>query len=148
MPSNANASRAAAETPAAETQDNLATGSTAAPARELTLEQSLGAQIRRLRRRAELTGAELAANADLSPGMMSKIENGLISPSLATLQAVCAALNVPLSQLFSTFEERRDCSFVKAGLGCDSSSGAAPRQATNISCSATSWAALWRSSLI
>ena len=95
----------------------LATGSSAAVVRELTLEESLGAQIRLLRRRGELTGAELATDAGISLGMLSKIENGQISPSLTTLQAVCAALNVPLSQLFSRFEEQRDCSFVRAGQG-------------------------------
>ena len=96
---------------------DLPTGSSAAPVRELTLEQSLGAQIRLLRRRAELTGADLASGAGISLGMLSKIENGQISPSLTTLQAVCKALSVPMSQLFSTFEEQRDCSCVKAGEG-------------------------------
>jgi transcriptional regulator with XRE-family HTH domain len=96
---------------------DLPTGSSAAPVRELTLEESLGAQIRLLRRRAELTGADLANSAGISLGMLSKIENGQISASLTTLQAVCGALNVPMSQLFSTFEEQRDCSFVKAGQG-------------------------------
>ncbi|MFT9015475.1 MAG: XRE family transcriptional regulator [Acetobacter sp.] len=97
--------------------DELATGSLASPARELTLEESLGAQVRQLRRRAELTGGDLAAAAGISLGMLSKIENGQISPSLATLQAVCRALSVPLSQLFATAEEQHDCSFVKTGQG-------------------------------
>ncbi|AHI24053.1 helix-turn-helix domain-containing protein [Komagataeibacter swingsii] len=96
---------------------DLTTGSSAGPVRELTLEESLGAQIRLLRRRAELTGADLASSAGISLGMLSKIENGQISPSLSTLQSVGRALNVPLSQLFATFEEQRDCSFVKAGKG-------------------------------
>lgn len=107
--------------PSKNTDDNqaavLATGSLASPARELTLEESLGAQIRQLRRRAELTGSDLATAAGISLGMLSKIENGQISPSLSTLQAVCRALNIPLSQLFATAEEQRDCSFVRAGQG-------------------------------
>ncbi|NLI28128.1 MAG: helix-turn-helix domain-containing protein [Acetobacter sp.] len=96
---------------------DLSTGSSAAPVRELTLEESLGAQIRMWRRKAELTGADLANASGISLGMLSKIENGQISPSLTTLQAVSRALNVPLSQLFATFEEQRDCSFVKSGRG-------------------------------
>ena len=40
-----------------------------------------------------------------------------ISPSLATLDALARALNVPISRLFSEREEQRDCSFVKAGHG-------------------------------
>lgn len=97
--------------------DDLATGSSAAPTRELTLEESLGAQIREKRRKADLTGAELANAAGISLGMLSKIENGQISPSLATLQSVSHALNISLSQLFATAEEQRDCSFVRAGQG-------------------------------
>ncbi|NHN92363.1 helix-turn-helix domain-containing protein [Acetobacter sicerae] len=97
--------------------DDLATGSSATPARELTLEESLGAQIREKRRKADLTGTELANAAGISLGMLSKIENGQISPSLATLQSVSHALNISLSQLFATAEEQRDCSFVRSGQG-------------------------------
>jgi transcriptional regulator with XRE-family HTH domain len=100
-----------------DTTNDLATLSNAAPATDPTLEQAIGAQIRLLRRRAELTVGDLAAAAGISAGMMSKIENGQISPSLSTLQAVAASLNVQLSQLFSAFEEKRDCSYVKAGQG-------------------------------
>lgn len=49
--------------------------------------------------------------------MLSKIENGGISPSLATLQSISTALQVPLSSLFASFEDRQDCSFVPAGRG-------------------------------
>jgi hypothetical protein len=49
--------------------------------------------------------------------MLSKIENGGISASLATLQAISGVLQVPLSSLFASFEERQDCSYVPAGEG-------------------------------
>jgi transcriptional regulator with XRE-family HTH domain len=101
----------------ADPTNDLATLSNAAPATDPTLEQAIGAQIRSLRRRAELTVGDLAAAAGISAGMMSKIENGQISPSLSTLQAVAASLNVQLTQLFSAFEQKRDCSYVKAGQG-------------------------------
>jgi transcriptional regulator with XRE-family HTH domain len=107
------ATAAATEAEASE----FATGSGAAAITEHTLEQALGTQVRILRRRAELTVADLAHTAGISPGMLSKIENGQISPSLSTLQALSQALNVPITQLFSTFEEQRDCSFVRAGEG-------------------------------
>src|SRR5690242_21598953 len=55
--------------------------------------------------------------AGLSPGMLSKIENGMTSPSLATLQALSRALNVPVTALFRKFEEHRDASFVRSGEG-------------------------------
>lgn len=61
--------------------------------------------------------AELCISAGISAGMLSKIENGTISPSLATIDALSKALNVPISRLFSETDERRDCSFVKAGTG-------------------------------
>ena len=49
--------------------------------------------------------------------MISKIENGAISPSLASINAIASALNVPITALFSAFEESRDCSYVKQGQG-------------------------------
>jgi predicted transcriptional regulator len=53
--------------------------------REKTLEAAIGRQVRALRKRQGLTGQDLAAQTGLSVGMLSKIENGGISPSLATL---------------------------------------------------------------
>ena len=95
----------------------LATGSTAPAIVERTLEQSLGATVRTLRKQATLTISDLANTAGISVGMVSKIENGQISPSLSTLQAVATALNVPITALFAAFEEKRDCSYVRAGQG-------------------------------
>ena len=82
-----------------------------------SLEAGIGAEVRRLRKSLDLTMAELAASSGISAGMLSKIENGAISPSLATLDSLGKALNVPISRLFAETEERRDCSFVKAGSG-------------------------------
>lgn len=81
------------------------------------LEAAIGRQVRRFRKQLDLTVTELSARSDLSPGMLSKIENGNISPSLATLRALSAALNVPVTALFRQFEEQRDASFVRAGEG-------------------------------
>jgi transcriptional regulator with XRE-family HTH domain len=82
-----------------------------------SLEAGIGAEIQRLRKYLGLTAAELAASSGISKGMVSKIENGAISPSLATLASLAKALNAPISQLFAETEERRECSFVKAGTG-------------------------------
>jgi transcriptional regulator with XRE-family HTH domain len=81
------------------------------------LEASIGFEVRRLRKSIDLTVAELGAAAGISAGMLSKIENGTISPSLGTLDALAKALNVPITRLFAESDERRDCSFVKAGAG-------------------------------
>ncbi len=82
-----------------------------------SLEAGIGTEIRRLRKSLDLTVAELGVAAGISTGMLSKIENGGTSPSLATLDALAKALNVPISRLFAETEERRDCSYVKAGSG-------------------------------
>lgn len=88
-------------------------------AREKNLEVAIGRQVRELRKRQRLTGSDLAAAAGLSVGMLSKIENGVISPSLNTLQVLANALKVPLLQLFSGFEEQRGAMHVKAGEGVE-----------------------------
>ena len=95
----------------------LATGSNAPPVSERLLEKALGLHVRNLRRQKDLSIAGLAEAASISGGMLSKIETGQISPSLGTLQSIAAALGIPMSSLFSEFEDRRDCSFVKGGQG-------------------------------
>jgi transcriptional regulator with XRE-family HTH domain len=101
-----------------ETNSDLRTGSLA-PSVALTasVEEQIGTEVRRLRKALDLTVAELGGAARLSAGMLSKIENGTISPSLSTLSALAKALNVPISSFFAESDERRDCSFVKAGTG-------------------------------
>jgi len=81
------------------------------------LEIAIGQQVRAFRMQLHMTVAEVASQANLSPGMLSKIENGLTSPSLATLKALSGALNVPVTAFFRKYEEERDASFVKAGQG-------------------------------
>lgn len=95
---------------------DLATGSNAPPDAR-SLERALGLQVRSARRGRDLSLSDLATAAGISSGMLSKIENGQISPSLTTVQAVARALNVPISALFAGAEERRDSSLVRAGQG-------------------------------
>ena len=85
--------------------------------RHHTLEMSIGREIRRLRKKYGMTVIALANQAGLSSGMLSKIENGLTSPSLSTIQALAAALNVSVTTLFRRHEQRRDATMVKAGEG-------------------------------
>ena len=88
-----------------------------AGAKENQLEVAIGRQVREYRVKLGMTVVDLARQAGLSAGMLSKIENGGTSPSLATLQAMSAALNVPVTAFFRKFEEQRDATFVKAGHG-------------------------------
>ena len=85
--------------------------------REHYLEEAIGREVRRYREKAGLTIADLAKAADLSAGMLSKIENGATSPSLGTLRALSRALQLPFTALFKSYEEIRDATFVKAGQG-------------------------------
>lgn len=81
------------------------------------IERSIGREIKLYRIKIGLTIVELAKLAELSSGMLSKIENGNTSPSLATLQSLSKALNIPITAFFRKFEEERDASFVRAGSG-------------------------------
>ena len=85
--------------------------------RDGDLEAAIGRQVRSLRKKLDMRVTELAKLAGLSSGMMSKIENGLTSPSLSTLSALSAALNVPMTALFQQFEESQEATFVPAGQG-------------------------------
>ena len=98
-------------------EERYVTGSGAPLPGQRSLEQAIGAQVRAQRTRRGLKSADLAAAAGISGSLMSKIENGQVSPSLATLQAVAGALNVPIAVLFAAVEEPRDCSYVRAGEG-------------------------------
>jgi transcriptional regulator with XRE-family HTH domain len=100
-----------------EETGEILTGSNAPQGSKKSLERAIGAQVRTLRRRADLSIADLATAADMSPGMLSKIENGTISASLSSLDALSTALAVPITTLFAAHEDRRDCSFVQAGHG-------------------------------
>ena len=85
--------------------------------RESDLEAAIGQQARQFRQELDMTVGELAKLAGLSVGMLSKIENGMTSPSLATLRALAEALNVPVTSLFRKYEEQRDATYVKAEQG-------------------------------
>ena len=86
---------------------------------ENNLEVAIGRQARAFRKNLGMTVVEVSRLANLSPGMLSKIEHGQTSPSLSTLQNLAKALNVPVTSLFRQFEEERDASFVKAGEGIE-----------------------------
>jgi transcriptional regulator with XRE-family HTH domain len=84
---------------------------------ENALELAIGRQVRAFRTKQNVTVADLARQANLSPGMLSKVENGQTSPSLATLHSLAEALNVPVTSLFRMYEETREATNVKSGEG-------------------------------
>jgi transcriptional regulator with XRE-family HTH domain len=86
-------------------------------ARDNLLEVAIGREVRAFRKKLGITVSDLARATGLSLGMLSKIENGVTSASLTTLQRLSRALGVPVTALFRRFEEKRDAVFVKAGQG-------------------------------
>ena len=82
---------------------------------ERNLEAAIGREVRAFRRQQGLTVADLAQITGLSIGMLSKIENGITSPSLTTLQVLSHAFSVPVTAFFRSYEERREVQHVKAG---------------------------------
>ena len=86
---------------------------------EKVLEVAIGRELRGFRRQKGLTGTQLAELTGLSVGMLSKIENGQISPSLTTLMTLANTLSVPLTAFFRGFEENRYAVHVKAGEGIE-----------------------------
>jgi transcriptional regulator with XRE-family HTH domain len=83
--------------------------------REKNLEVAIGRAVRAFRRQKGMTVADLSKQTGLSIGMLSKIENGITSPSLSTLQSLAHALSAPITAFFRRFEERREVMHVKAG---------------------------------
>ncbi|GAB6407624.1 helix-turn-helix domain-containing protein [Pseudomonas sp. MHK4] len=86
----------------------------------LKLEQYLGLQIKRQRQSQDLKLADVAKIADISQGMLSKIENAQVSTSLDTLSRLCDVLGLPLSKLFSEYDQQDGSALlVKADQGME-----------------------------
>jgi transcriptional regulator with XRE-family HTH domain len=83
--------------------------------REKNLEVAIGRAVRSFRRQKGMTVADLSKQTGLSIGMLSKIENGVTSPSLTTLQTLAHALSVSLTSFFRRYEEHREAMHVKSG---------------------------------
>jgi transcriptional regulator with XRE-family HTH domain len=112
------AARKVKEAEISDRAEDLKTGSNAPQqSASLSIAVAIGTAVRNLRRKLDLTGTELAEQAGLSAGMLSKIENGAVSASIDSLEALARALNVPLTTFFASYEEKRDCSHVPAGHG-------------------------------
>ncbi|MBF8780323.1 helix-turn-helix domain-containing protein [Pseudomonas fulva] len=86
----------------------------------LRLEQYLGLQIKRQRQAQSLKLADVARIAGISQGMLSKIENAQVSTSLDTLSRLCDVLGLPMSKLFSQYDQPDGSALlIKAGEGLE-----------------------------
>ena len=77
----------------------------------------LGSQVRALRMAAGASGGELAERCGISRSMLSRIERGLVSASVETLDRIASGLGVPISRFFGDQPSRTDFSHVRAGHG-------------------------------
>lgn len=87
---------------------------------DMGLERHIGSVMRDLRQQQRLTLADVAAEAQISRGMLSKIENGQASASLETLLRLTGVLGVSMAHLFRDFD-RPDggAQHVRAGSGME-----------------------------
>ena len=74
-----------------------------------------GERVRDARRALGLTMAQFAEVAEISLGMVSKIEHGQTSPSLSTLTRLAHAAGVPITAFFRGLDEEHDVVIVRAG---------------------------------
>ena len=67
----------------------------------LLKQEAVGAHIRQLRSGAHMSLRALAARTDFSPSFISQVENGLVSPSINSMQRIAEALGVTLGEFFA-----------------------------------------------
>lgn len=66
----------------------------------------IGSAIRAIRKRKNITIAQICEETGLSQGFMSQVETNKTSPSISTLDNIANALNVPLTYLLMKKDER------------------------------------------
>ena len=74
----------------------------------------VGERVRDARRALGLTMAQFAETAEISLGMVSKIEHGQTSPSLSTLTRLAHAARVPITAFFRGLDEEHDVVIVRS----------------------------------
>jgi transcriptional regulator with XRE-family HTH domain len=68
--------------------------------------ERLGHRLRDLRSAHELSLDSLAKECGISPSLLSQVERGKVTPSLATLHTLSRALNTPMFELFGSPRNR------------------------------------------
>ena len=86
-----------------------------------SIDRAIGSALKDLRIGNGYSARKLAELSGVSGAMISRIESGQVSPSISTLSALAAALQVPLVSLFrETTSNYSDFTFVKNGEGLKS----------------------------
>ena len=73
--------------------------------RDKKLLAKFGSHLREQRLNSGLSQQKLAFKADVSLSQISRIERGLLNPTLSTLAVLSKALGISLSEMFDFFEE-------------------------------------------
>ncbi|WP_455759647.1 helix-turn-helix domain-containing protein [Cloacibacillus evryensis] len=63
--------------------------------------ETIGSQLKTIRKKKGLTLSELAEASDVSLSFLSKIERDINTPTIAVLQKLCNALNISINDLIS-----------------------------------------------
>jgi transcriptional regulator with XRE-family HTH domain len=86
-----------------------------------SIDRAIGASLKELRQQRGLSARFLAEQSKISAAMVSRIENGLVSPSIGTLSALASALEVPIVSLFrEASSDHTDYTLVRKGEGLKS----------------------------
>ncbi|MGC3993580.1 MAG: helix-turn-helix transcriptional regulator [Propionicimonas sp.] len=76
--------------------------------RPLLMREVLGESLRELRTSSSLTLREVSGRARVSLGYLSEVERGQKEASSELLNAICTALDVPLSQVLRQVSDKLD----------------------------------------
>lgn len=85
-----------------------------------TLEKELGqyeigSKVRELRQARSMTLTDLASHTSLSPAMLSKLERGILIPTLPTLMRIALVFSVGLEYFFSDDRKKHVFAVVRKG---------------------------------
>jgi transcriptional regulator with XRE-family HTH domain len=67
----------------------------------LLKQEAVGAWVRRLRTERAMSLRSLASRTGFSPSFISQVENGVVSPSIASMEKIAGALGVTLGEFFA-----------------------------------------------
>ena len=69
-----------------------------------TVTRAIGQQLRTFREQRGMTQLELAMSAEVERTRISKLELGLVNPSVLTLATICHVLGITLADLFAEIQ--------------------------------------------
>ncbi|MDG2407027.1 MAG: helix-turn-helix transcriptional regulator [Paracoccaceae bacterium] len=98
------------------------------PINKVDLPVTVGLAVKRQREIAHISLRQLAELSGISSAMVSRIENGQVSPSLTTLEALASALSLSVITFFADSVRTTDVIHVKVGQGLPATRGFADHQ--------------------